>query len=128
MAAPAVLGYGGAAQTNDRVVGPVAATFAVVAIWQATRSLRWVNLAAGLWLLAAPWVLGYGETAPTVNSLAVGVVLAALALVKGEVTRRFGGGWRSLLQEDPPHLRGAAPDAVVGNGVPWALALKSISA
>lgn len=107
MAAPAVLGYGAAAATNDRIVGPIAASFAVIAWWQATRPTRWVNLPLGLWLLVAPFVLGYGATAPLVNSLAVGVVLAALAFVKGTVDTDFGGGWRAVWGRRPAHEQAA---------------------
>lgn len=96
MAAPAVLAYGSAAQTNDRIAGPLAVTFAVVAIWEATRSVRWGNLLLGLWLVLAPWVLDYGATASTLNSIIVGVLLAALACVRGSVEHRFGGGWSVL--------------------------------
>jgi hypothetical protein len=96
MAAPAVLGYGNPAQFNDRIAGPLAVTCAVIAIWGATRPLRRGNLAIGLWLLLAPFVLGYGATAPTVNSLAVGAVLAALSFVKGDLENRFDGGWSML--------------------------------
>jgi hypothetical protein len=94
-AAPAVIGYGGAARTNDYIIGPVAASCACIALWEATRPLRWVNLALGLWLLAAPWVLGY-EPAALVNSLIVGVLLAAFATVRGQLRHRFNGGWSSL--------------------------------
>ena len=96
MAAPAVLAYGDPAQINDRIAGPLAVTFAVVAIWGATRPLRRGNLAIGAWLLLAPWVLGYGAAAPTVNSLAVGAVLIACSFVKGSLDHRFDGGWRML--------------------------------
>ena len=92
MAAPAVLGYGDPAQINDRIAGPLAVACAVVAIWEATRPLRRGNLAIGFWLLLAPWILGYGAAVPTVNSLVVGALLLALALVKGRVENRFGGG------------------------------------
>ena len=96
MAAPAVLGYAGAAQVNDRIAGPLAVTCAFVAIWEATRPLRRVNTVIGGWLLLAPWVLGYGATAPIVNSLVVGVVLVACSLAKGTVEKGYGGGWSML--------------------------------
>ncbi len=99
MAAPAILGYGGPAATNHRIVGPIAATFAVVAIWEVTRPLRWVNLGLGLWLIVSPLVLGYGSTA-AINSLAAGVALALLALVRGKIARQFGGGWSALWRAD----------------------------
>ena len=103
MAAPTVLGYTGtAAETNDRIVGPLALTCAFVAIWEATRPLRRGNLAIGLWLLAAPFVLGYDATAPLVNSLLVGAALAALSFVRGPRKHQFGGGWRSLWGDERP--------------------------
>jgi hypothetical protein len=47
-------------------------------------SAAWLNLAGGMWLIAAPFVLGFGAIAvATANSIAVGtlvVVLAASAL------------------------------------------------
>jgi hypothetical protein len=36
MAAPAVLGYIGPARTNDRIIGPLAAGAALIAIWETT--------------------------------------------------------------------------------------------
>jgi hypothetical protein len=96
MAAPTVVGYADPARTNDRIVGPIAAGFAFVAIWQLMRPLRRVELIAGVWLLAAPWILGY-EVAPTINSLVVGLLLAVLAFLGAKTDKHFGGGWASLL-------------------------------
>lgn len=98
MAAPAVLAYGDPAQTNDRIVGPIAATFAIVAWWEATRSTRWINLPIGLWLVLAPWILGYDQTATIVNSTVVGLVLAACSLVRGNIEKRYGGGWAAIFR------------------------------
>jgi hypothetical protein len=100
MAAPAVLGYSGPAAVNGYIVGPVAASFAAVALWEATRPLRWVNLALGLWLLAAPWALGHGWIA-LANSTAVGVLLLGFSLVPGPRRHRIGGGWASLWKQTP---------------------------
>lgn len=102
MAAPAVLDYGVPAQTNDRIVGPVIATFAIVAWWEATRAVRLWNLPVGVWLVLAPWVLGYG-TLPTLNSLGVGVLVMGLACVRGTVEGTFGGGWSALWGSNTLH-------------------------
>lgn len=103
MAAPAVLGYGGAAQTNDRIAGPLVATCAIIALWEVTRGLRWVNFAAGLWMLVAPWLLGYGlGSLTTLHSLAVGAAVVACALVRGRVEGRYGGGWGTLVRSGIP--------------------------
>jgi hypothetical protein len=98
MAAPAVLRYAGAARTSDRVAGPVAASIAVVAIWDVTRPVRWANLLVAGWLVIAPLVLSYHGVA-AVNSVSVGLLLAALTFVRGRVEQRFGGGWSALLRD-----------------------------
>lgn len=95
MAAPAVLGYAAPASTNDRVVGPIVASFAIIAVWEATRPLRRANTVLGGWLLVCPWILGY-PALPAVHSLVVGVLVLAFSLVRGEVKARFGGGWSAL--------------------------------
>lgn len=97
MAAPAVLGtQQSVSGDNDRIVGPVAATFAIVAVWEVTRGLRWVNLPLGLWLVLAPWILGIEVAAAAWNDVVCGIVLAACSLVKGKAPHPFGGGWSVL--------------------------------
>lgn len=100
MAAPAVLGYGGAARINDRIVGPIAVTFACIAIWPATRPVRWVNLPLGLWLIVAPWLFSYGRVA-LLNSLAVGLLMTLLCIPRGK-RAHFGGGWSMLWRDTTP--------------------------
>lgn len=100
MAAPAVLGYGAPASINDRIVGPLVASFATMAMWQVTRSLRWLNLLLGLWLLVAPWLLGYPVGREVANSLLVGTIIALASGVRGPLPHRIGGGWRAIWQQD----------------------------
>jgi SPW repeat len=56
-------------------------------------SAEWLNLAAGMWLVAAPFVLEFGASAvPAINSIAVGtlvVVLAASALSLGKEIEKW---------------------------------------
>jgi hypothetical protein len=98
MAAPGVFGY---AQTTpatvDRLVGPVVATFAIVAWWEHTRKVgRW-NVPLGLWLVVSPWILGYDPTTATINSMICGALIAGLGLFVGEYRpEHFGGGWSVL--------------------------------
>lgn len=105
MAAPAVLGYGTPAATSDRIVGPVLAAFAITAIWEVTRALRWVGLPLGAWLVLAPFVLGYDATAPFVSSIVSGVFVIVLTFVRGRLDERFDGGWRMVWKGDRPHPR-----------------------
>lgn len=104
MAAPDVLGHVGPARTNAHIVGPLVATFACVAIWEATRAVRWLNVGLGAWLALAPWALRYSWP-EAVHSTAVGLLLARLAYTPGGLRHRFGGGWAALW---PGHEREAA--------------------
>jgi hypothetical protein len=100
MAAPALLSYGRPAAANDYVVGPLVATFACIALWEATRPVRWINLPLGLWLISATWALDYPATAQW-NCVLVGMGIAAMACLGGRVTQRFGGGWAALWRGVP---------------------------
>ena len=107
MAAPAVLQYGPPGSTNDRIIGPVIATFAIVSWWEATRPVRRFNIPLGLWLLLAPWVLGYEGTATIANSLIAGALVTGLSFVRGTVEGRYGGGWSTLWRSNTLHEREA---------------------
>jgi hypothetical protein len=97
MAAPAVLNYAEPASTVDRIVGPLAATVGAVAFTQAMRPVRLWNLPLGLWLVGAPLLLGY-EGRSSLNSFLAGLALIVLSRIRGRITRRFGGGWASLVR------------------------------
>jgi hypothetical protein len=107
MAAPQVLGYQGAAADNDHIFGPVIATFGIVAIADCTRNVRLFNVPLGAWLLLAPWILGYESTTSIVNDMVAGLLIMGLALIKGKVNARFGGGWSSLWQSGALHEKEA---------------------
>lgn len=100
MAAPGVFNLSKTISDNDRIVGPVAATFAIIAIWECTRNVRWLNLPLGVWLLLAPWILNYGNSVATVNDMATGALIIALCFVKPKREQRFGGGWAMLFKSD----------------------------
>lgn len=96
MFAPAVLGYEGVAENNDRIFGPIGASFAFVAMWEVLRPLRWATLPVGLWLVLAPLVLTYDDSGAIVSSVVAGTVLAGSAFLGGDVDATFGGGWTSI--------------------------------
>lgn len=105
MAAPNILGYGGAASTNGHIIGPVIATFAVVAWWEATRVVRKWNWPLGIWLLLAPWILGYDSSWAIASDMISGALVLFFASVKGTIENHYGGGWSSLWQKNPAHAQ-----------------------
>ncbi|MGE3856387.1 MAG: hypothetical protein AB7G21_05480 [Dehalococcoidia bacterium] len=94
MAAPSVLAYGGTAATSDRIAGPIIASIATVAVWDATRAVGRANALPGAWLVVAP-LLGV-PTEALLNSLAVGIAVVAMALLQRPPPQRIGGGWSVL--------------------------------
>ena len=102
MAAPAALGYGGAARIIDLVVGPIIASFAIVAIWEVCRSVGRANVILGAWLMLAPWLLSY-EAQATANSLSTGIVIAIFGYLAKAPADRYGGGWSDLWKQSRLH-------------------------
>jgi hypothetical protein len=95
--APAVLDYTGTtAADNDRIIGPIAGSFAFVACWAVLDPLRWPTAPLGAWLVVAPLLLGYDNGWATVSSVASGLLVAGLAVVGGGRSHRFGGGWSTV--------------------------------
>ncbi|WP_158853461.1 SPW repeat domain-containing protein [Saccharothrix deserti] len=96
---PFALGYGIVGNwltghSNEVVTGIVVVVAGLIGA-MAPADARWagpVTAAAGVWLAAAPWSIGYRDhvdpTAATVNDLAVGSSIAVLGMVAAVVTRR----------------------------------------
>ncbi len=104
MAAPAIWDFDKVSSNNNHIAGPLIVTFAITALWEVNRNVRWLNIVAGTWLMMSPLILGMKTPALEINLLlGIGVVL--FSLFKGRITRRYGGGWRSLLQKHPLHMQ-----------------------
>jgi hypothetical protein len=99
LAAPAVLGYGGAARTDGRILGPLIAGVALIARCEVTRPVRWANVPLGLGLALSPWLVGFHGVARPLD-VVLGAIVIACALVRGGYEPgRFGGGWAVLSAE-----------------------------
>ncbi|HET8735828.1 MAG TPA: SPW repeat protein, partial [Pricia sp.] len=102
--APGILGYDQAASDNGHIIGPVIATFSFIALWEATHDVRKWNYPLGIWLLLAPWVLGYGLTVAIISDMVVGVLVVLFSAVPQKIEGRYGGGWAALWKSDPEHM------------------------
>ncbi|HVC35761.1 MAG TPA: SPW repeat protein [Chloroflexota bacterium] len=83
IAAPFALGYANllAPTTDAVVVGALVLVLAAIRSIGADREtwLSWVVAALGLWLVLAPFVLGYDVlTSPTSNDVGIGIVIFTL--------------------------------------------------
>ncbi|HJY75236.1 MAG TPA: SPW repeat protein [Burkholderiales bacterium] len=64
-------------------------------------SAEWLNLAAGTWLAAAPFVLGFATAAvPAGNSIAVGTLVMALAVSALSLDKQIEKWWHRQFAED----------------------------
>jgi hypothetical protein len=97
MAAPTLLGYADPGRTVDRILGPLAASAAVVAMFEVVRGVRWIESAVGVALLVSWWALDYPVLA-ALQSVATGGLLVVLGTRGGRITGRFGGGWTALIR------------------------------
>ncbi len=85
-------GNSGALANSDHLTGLLVVTFSIVAFAEVARPLRFLNVPAGLWLIAAPWVLD-GASAPLAQwgSVVVGVLIVGLAIPRGSIKNSYGG-------------------------------------
>jgi nucleoside-diphosphate-sugar epimerase/uncharacterized membrane protein len=97
MLAPSALGTAGKAAHSDHLLGALIVTFAVMALADVGRALRFVNvLLAGL-VITAPWLLGGATTGSRWNDLTAGVLVILLSLRRGPVGERYGT-WQRFIR------------------------------
>lgn len=104
MVSPAVLHMNTIAADNNHIVGPLVITFAVVSLWQINRNAVKANIVLGLWLLIGLFVLNFNQTIIFLLNGICGVLIILLSSIKRKTSQKFGGGWRSLFQHNPPHM------------------------
>ena len=92
---PWVFGFaGGEAGWNAWIFGVLIAVVAIAALLAFAEWEEWINLVLGLWVLVAPWALGFeANVNATRNHVIVGIVVAVLAALEL---------W--LLHRKPPHV------------------------
>src|SRR3546814_13172355 len=82
-----IFGTTGAMANSDHLVGALVITVAIIATAEVARVLRFVNVAFGAWLVAAPFLLVGASGTATVASVVVGVGLSVLSPPRGRRSR-----------------------------------------
>ena len=81
----------GVMANSDHLVGALVVTFSIMAMAEVGRVVRFINVAFGLWLIGAPWLLaGINSDAAVWHSVALGILLIALALPRGVIRNSYG--------------------------------------
>jgi len=78
---------------SDHLVGALIVTVSVMAFAEVGRPLRFVNVAFGLWLIAAPWFLEGESLVASLTGVVVGLAVVALSLPRGRRGREHFGNW-----------------------------------
>lgn len=70
-----------ASSWNSYILGVAVTAVAVIALAVPHLWEEWVNFVLGIWIVIAPWALGFhAENAATINHVILGVVIAVDAL------------------------------------------------
>jgi len=78
---------------SDHLVGALIVTVAVMAMAEVGRPLRFINIAFGGWLVAAPWVLEGASTTGSFAGVAIGLAVIVLSLPRGRRSDEHYGSW-----------------------------------
>jgi uncharacterized membrane protein len=97
MFAPDVMGTTGAAAHADHVIGALIITFAVMALADVGRALRFANVLFAALVIAAPWVLMGATTGSRWNDAVIGALVIVLSLPRGRVGERYGN-WERFIR------------------------------
>jgi hypothetical protein len=88
----------GAMADSDHMVGLLVLTFTLIALAEVGRATRFINIAFGLWLIAAPWLLdGIASPLATWNGVICGVLLIGLAIPRGKIKDSYAGWDRYIV-------------------------------
>ncbi len=98
MVAPHLMGVEKKIANNAHIIGPLIASFSIIALWECTRNVRFANLPLAVWLLAAPFVLQYNNDTALMNDYAIAIIVILSFLVRRERKHRFAGGWREVFR------------------------------
>lgn len=91
---PLFLGAAGPLYYSDHIVGCLVITFAVTALAEIARPLRFLLVPLGAWVVASPFIVGddVGVWAIAVRVI-IGAAIALLALPRGERSKERYGEW-----------------------------------
>ena len=88
----------GAMADSDHMVGLLVVTFSIMAWAEVGRTIRFINIPFGAWLIAAPWLLdGIASPLAAWNGVVCGVLLIVLALPRGRIRNSYAGWDRYIV-------------------------------
>lgn len=92
-----LFGAEGSMANSDHLVGALLITIAGIATAEVARSLRFLNVLLGLWLIASPWLLADVTLAQGWYAIVAGVLTIGLSLPRGRRSDQHYGSWDSFV-------------------------------
>ena len=85
-------GSSGTMANSDHMMGLLVVTFSIIAFAEVARSVRFLNVPVGLWLIIAPWLIN-GSASPLASwsSVIAGLLIIGLAVTRGSIKNSYGG-------------------------------------
>jgi hypothetical protein len=96
MISPALLNSHNVVAISNYIGGPLVSTFSIIALAEAFRSIRLINILLGAGLILAPWLAPSLDAYSVSNNVVVGLLIIALALPKGKIHERYGS-WEKMI-------------------------------
>jgi uncharacterized membrane protein len=90
MFSPAVFGTQDMASDSHHLLGALIVTFAVIAMAQVARPVRYINCLLGLSIALLVWFLPGGTLSFKWNATGVGIAITLLSIPRGRICDRFG--------------------------------------
>ncbi len=90
MFTPSLLGTQGSAAHADHLLGALIVTFAVMALADVGRALRFANVLFGAFVIAAPWLLQGATGSSRWIDLGAGAAVVLLSFARGTVGEKYG--------------------------------------
>lgn len=90
MAAPEIFVTRGGAANSNYLVGALVVTVAVIAMAEVIRVVRFVNVIAGLSVIAAPWLLTGASTSAKLSNAIAGILIVLLSVPRRRIRERYG--------------------------------------
>ena len=91
------VGNTGSMANNDHLIGALVVTFSIIAFSEVARSVRWINIPFGVWLIFSPWLLaGAGSSLSIWNGVISGLLLVVLAIPRGSIKESYAG-WNRFI-------------------------------
>ncbi|TAK82082.1 MAG: vitamin K epoxide reductase family protein [Betaproteobacteria bacterium] len=82
---------------SDHLAGSLVVTISIIAMAEVARPLRLFNVPAGLWVIAAPWLMAGGSIVANIAGAVVGLAIVLLSVPFGVRSAHHYGRWDRLV-------------------------------